>query len=423
MQCMGVLDYVNAYLTIRPVDTVAMVGDNAVLNCSTDLDLPLYWSYSPVGDNNLENELSLFESYIILNRHQSRVKVLDGTIHDKAWNINVTNVNHEYAGFYSCIDKNGFIPLPINPNHYGQAQLVVISNITLQQLLFKEKEIVPYNFNIQGIQPDFLNFTCEVEFSGHISPIIGWYINGNNITINSSLIVGQTQTKTTSILTSTLSMYIPSNMKTIGCSVLPFKGQNIDFLSNMERTLPFTNKILSYESLQFVKNVTDVPIVESCTVRTNVDCVYKWIGKWKNFEFLGKVLVSDIVTSKLDNEYTCYVYCNVHGIKIEPLRANTINVRIFTNAATATPLPLPETATPLPLPETAATTDPFYPLSSPDSACICAVSYPTLETFPYYNKIIITLLVLLIVLLIVSIGLKCCGFDDLFIVRYRRCNT
>lgn len=199
-------------------------------------------------------------------------------------------------------------------NNGSETKIISLQRMSDQSLVGKS-EIIPYKFDVEGVQSDVLTFACNVTFSRNIKPNVTWKFN-DGLSIEEYLIINKGEILVEGGISYTISMFVTLNMRKISCEV-----EN----QNLIKFLPLDYKFLSYSTDRRVTSVYKIPVVEGCSFVTNMVCNnFVWIGD-NGFEFFGKVLIFNSKSSKLHGRYTCYALCEIRG-KPTLVKANTVNV-------------------------------------------------------------------------------------------------
>ena len=91
----------SSHVTV-PSNNVASLGQKIHLDCSTDLDYPMTWWFTPYGST---RPVEFYFSKKVLNHYAKRYRV---ETHKKGhFTLVMDQVDENHAGRYSCHDNDG----------------------------------------------------------------------------------------------------------------------------------------------------------------------------------------------------------------------------------------------------------------------------------------------------------------------------
>ena len=86
----------------QPKNEVASIGREVRFDCSTDLDYPVTWWFTPYGST---KAVEFYFSRKVLKRYASRYRV--DTNKKGHFTLVIDEVDQHHAGRYSCYDNDG----------------------------------------------------------------------------------------------------------------------------------------------------------------------------------------------------------------------------------------------------------------------------------------------------------------------------
>lgn len=270
-----------------PKDTNAVVGQTVRINCKTSESYSINWDHIPVGSKAARE---IYLSRTIVTPYNRRFSVV-GDQNKGEYDLLISSVQLEDAGKLWCTDKAGH-------GERKEVELVVLVSAPQCQSNIDPDGVI--GNNDCAIEPDDLEFSCNVRYSGNIPPVLVWKKAGNDIIKPKMVTIDRLpgQVMYTAVFTANLQMNGLSYIFQINQSKLSW-------------TSDVVNVLYAFNTVS-ASNITQTNL-ETCLANSSSSqsCLYTWVRISPTTGISETLAIGRAFYPEISGKYICVANCSL----------------------------------------------------------------------------------------------------------------